>query len=564
MGAHRLTELIPQYLAHYIVKQDDSLYTPIDHAVWRFILKISHNYFREHAHKKYLDGLEATGISTDRIPLIEEMDDKLRKFGWRAVAVSGFLPPSVFMEFLSLGILTIACDMRDLDNLAYTPAPDIVHEAAGHAPIIADPEYRDYLRAYGEISRRAIASHQDIEVYYAIRHLSDTKGRSDATEQELRDAQARLDVANSGVTFDSEAALLSRMGWWTFEYGLIGSLDSPKIYGAGLLSSVGESYHCLGPGVRKIPFSIDCIHQSYDITKPQPQLFVAPDFATLRRGLEELADQMAFRKGGMLGLQRALEARTVTTVELANGIQISGVLSEVQSDATGAVSFLRWKGPVQLAEKDQSISEHGPERHPEGFSLPLGEWSLAPVGAPRESLGKKIQITFRSGFKVNGRLTGLQSDDRIWTFEDCSVIQPNGKVVYEPGWGPFDLVRADAKIPSVFGGAADRPAYQQSTGGPAQEPGHPKSNMTEENRALNALYAQVRTARERGQAAPTTVLDTLNRDYPNDWLLRYELLELAQAQGDLQQVQALRKALEKLARIKPEAKELIARGLECS
>lgn len=117
-----LTETIPEYLRPYIVEQDASLYTPIDHASWRFIMKISRAFFAKHAHRKYLDGLAETGISSERIPLIEEMDQCLRKFNWRAVAVSGFIPPAVFMEFLSLGILPIACDMRTLEHLP-TPRP---------------------------------------------------------------------------------------------------------------------------------------------------------------------------------------------------------------------------------------------------------------------------------------------------------------------------------------------------------------------------------------------------------------------------------------------------------
>src|SRR3954466_6997248 len=170
-----VAEQIPEHLKPYVVGQDPSLYTAIDHASWRFILKISQKFFSKHAHPKYLSGLRETGISTERIPLISEMDASLRTFGWRAVAVSGFVPPAVFMEFLSLGILPIACDMRKLENLSYTPAPDIVHEAAGHAPIIADPEYERYLRSYGEISRKAIFSKQDLEVYEAVRNLSDVK-----------------------------------------------------------------------------------------------------------------------------------------------------------------------------------------------------------------------------------------------------------------------------------------------------------------------------------------------------------------------------------------------------
>ena len=84
------------------------------------------------------------------------------------------------------------------------------------------------------------------------------------------------------------------MHWWTVEYGLIGSLENPKIYGAGLLSSVGESQNCLSDSIKKIPLSIDCINYSYDITEQQPQLFVAKNFSQLTDILYEFEKTMSF------------------------------------------------------------------------------------------------------------------------------------------------------------------------------------------------------------------------------------------------------------------------------
>ena len=86
---------------------------------------------------------------------------------------------------------------------------------------------------------------EDRVVYEAIRHLSEVKEDRDSTPQIIDAAQNRLDEANAQVTKDSEAALLARLHWWTVEYGLIGALDNPKIYGAGLLSSIGESAWCM-------------------------------------------------------------------------------------------------------------------------------------------------------------------------------------------------------------------------------------------------------------------------------------------------------------------------------
>ena len=90
---------IPQYLKQYIVEQNYSQYSPIDHACWRFIMRLNKAYFSNHAHSKYLEGLDKTGITIEEIPKIDNINKKLQKFGWSAVGVKGFLPPLIFMDF---------------------------------------------------------------------------------------------------------------------------------------------------------------------------------------------------------------------------------------------------------------------------------------------------------------------------------------------------------------------------------------------------------------------------------------------------------------------------------
>ena len=220
---------LPQHLLAHIVEQDYSLYTPIDQAVWRFIMKISVPFFKEHAHKAYLRGIEKTGIPLERIPSVDEMDEKLDRFGWGAATVKGFIPPATFMELLSRRVLAIAVDMRTAEHIVYTPAPDIVHEAAGHAPIIADPDYADYLCNYGELAHKAIASKQDMELYDVIRKMSDLKEDPNSTQDEIEQVEKEFNEAAKAIVWVSEATKLARMNWWTSEYGLVGSLDDPKI-----------------------------------------------------------------------------------------------------------------------------------------------------------------------------------------------------------------------------------------------------------------------------------------------------------------------------------------------
>ena len=122
---------------------------------------------------------------------------------------------------------------------------------------------------------------------------------------ELKKAEQKVAYCQANLGEPSEMALLSRLHWWTVEYGLIGTLENPKIYGAGLLSSIGESASCMKPEVKKLWYTKDAVNYPFDITKEQPQLFVTPTFQNLVDVLEDFANTMAFRKGGAEGLEKS-------------------------------------------------------------------------------------------------------------------------------------------------------------------------------------------------------------------------------------------------------------------
>ena len=230
------------------------------------------DYLSKVAHDSYLQGLKKTGISIEHVPNMYGMNRILKEIGWAAVAVDGFIPPAAFMEFQAYNVLVIASDIRQLEHIEYTPAPDIIHEGAGHAPIIANPEYSEYLRRFGEIGCKAISSGKDFELYEAVRHLSIIKEAKGTPEEEIALAEKRIEDLQQNMGEPSEMALIRNLHWWTVEYGLIGTIDDPKIYGAGLLSSIGESAWCMTENVKKVPYSIEAAYTSFDITQPQPQL----------------------------------------------------------------------------------------------------------------------------------------------------------------------------------------------------------------------------------------------------------------------------------------------------
>jgi phenylalanine-4-hydroxylase len=537
------TSELPLHLRQYIAEQDYDLYTPIDHASWRYIMRVSKEFFKDHAHPKYLEGLRETGVTTDRIPRISEMDQKLQKFGWRAVIITGFIPPEPFLELMAHRILPIAADMRKLENIDYTPAPDIVHEAAGHAPILADEAYSSYLKKFGEIARRVIFAKEDNELYEAVLNLSETKENPAATHHDIEKAQRELDLAVQRVGYVSEAQQVTRLGWWSTEYGLFEKDGKYLIYGAGLLSSVGESYNCLSERVKKVPLTVDCIETAYDITKPQPQLFVTDDFKKLERVIDQLAEKMAYKHGGLEGLTKAKRAQTLTTTVLNSGVQVSGILTDYRQSSDGSLSFIKWSGPVQLSNKEVEWAEQGPDYHKTGFSSPVGKIKgLKPLPweateADWQSLGcqpgNSCRIEFESGIVVEGVWASTIKENgtaRIMSFQQCTVRQGN-EVLFSPDWGPFDMVLGETVV-SVFGGAADRLAYAQKVQQREFKPRTQKSNLTPENKELAGLYGQIREIRELGSVSGESldrilkIHEKLERVYPKDWLLRLEILEV--------------------------------------
>ena len=562
-------EQIPEHLQEYITEQDPSLYTPMDQAVWRYVMRVSKHFFGKHGHPLYLQGLETTGISTDRIPLVTEMDAALRKLGWRAVVINGFIPPAIFLEFQSLRILAIACDIRKLENLGYTPSPDIIHEAAGHVPIVADPEYRAYLEDYGELARNAIITRFGLELYDAIFKLSEIKENPQAKAEDIARAQADFEAVAKRETLPSEAALLTRMAWWTTEYGLLEVDGKPLIYGAGLLSSIQESYHCLDASVKKIPFKLDmAVHTSYDITRPQPQLFVAKSFSELRTALDDFADSMAFRRGGAYGLEVATQAENTVSVALDNGITLSGVVKDYLLGSDAEPCALTLSAVKQISFDGKEIDElHTHSLSPDLF-IPL--FSDAAMKASPDELKRKIHgsgLTTRSGLRVQGRFKKELSfgrSARIWLLESVKIVDSSGRTVFSESRRHYPLFLA-ASIPSVFGGAADRNSYLLRNRKPVSKVKSHKSNRTESNSELCELYARVRRFRDSGSRDPRSldpIHETLRVLAPKDWLLRLELLELyLKFEPEGVAIAKIRSELAELKSETGEIKEMIERGI---
>jgi phenylalanine-4-hydroxylase len=565
---------LPKHLRQFIVEQHYEKYTPIDQAVWRYVMRQNYSYLKHVAYYPYIKGLQRAGLSIERIPDLQTMNDNLGKLGWGAVTVDGFIPPAAFMEYQAYHVLVIAADIRQINHIEYTPAPDIIHESAGHAPIIADADYNSYLSYFGSIGAKAMFSSKDFELYEAIRHLSILKEAIDANETEIEKAEKHLRKIADNMGEPSEMALLGRLHWWTVEYGLIGTLENPKIYGAGLLSSIGESSTCMKEDVKKLWYTIDTINYQYDITKPQPQLFVTETFQNLIDVLEQFADTMSFRRGGAESIHKAIECKNPATAVYSSGLQVTGIFTDMGTNEKGELSFIKTTGGTALAVANKQLEGHSKHYHKDGFSSPVGK--LKGISTPIEDMnaaelekygiyaGQYADLIFESGIHVKGEVTRVvqhESKNILISLVNCTVKEASGNILFQPEWGTYDMAVGE-KVISVFNGSADKEAFDEIIH-ISQKKTH-KITYDEHTQHLHQLYARVRSIREENihtEELPALFL-FLKNEYPEDWLCALEILEIVYHKKLFPELeQELRSYLTDKAATKSDYRKLITDGL---
>lgn len=578
MNQAQIIDGLPLHLQGYVEIQNYAAYSAREHALWRFLMGRLSAQLARSAHERYHEGLRKVGISLDVIPDLEVMNENLKSVGWRVLGVSGFIPPSIFMEFQSMCILPIALRMRTLDQVFYTPAPDILHESAGHAPFLVDVDYSEFLQQFGKLGMKALSSRADEASYHAIRKISDLKSVG-ASDFELAESIQQLEsLIAAEQQQPSEAAKLARLHWWTIEYGLVGTLENYKIFGAGLLSSLGESAHCLDDErVPKKLLTVDAINQGYEITHEQPQLFVTHSCRHMRQVLDEMSRGLCQFSGSASAVRTAISCNTLCTLQYSSGLQVSGIVSEVITDAMDNPVYIRTSGPSQLSWLGNQLPGHGVEFHSSGFGSPVGKVNqvarclsdytideLAGLGISVSDEGDEgdeddecaeaVTLEFVSGISVTGVLIGIERREQrniLFSFTHCTVQDSNGTLLFDPAWGQYDMALG-ATLVSVSGGAADRATYpgmhsaavkppinesvaskqnSQNFQQTNRQPGKTgKTGSLPEDRLL-ALYRQSRILRDtlaNNSSGWRTEYDEFFdvAIETNDWLLLMELYEI--------------------------------------
>jgi len=268
---HQQTDLgtVPVY-ATGVVEQPWAGYTGIDHEVWDTLFQRQRELLPKRACREFLDGVERFGLGAGGIPKFSELNKVLaRATGWELVGVEGLLPDNVFFDHLAHRRFPVTWWIRKPDQMDYLSEPDLFHDMFGHVPLLLNPVFADYMQAYGRGGMKAFA-------------------------------------------IGPEALMnLTRLYWYTVEFGLINTGEGLRIYGAGIVSSKGESIYSLdSPAPNRIGFGlervmstryrIDTYQQTYFVIDGFEQLFEAthPDFTPIYAKLHELPTHAA---GDVLG-----------------------------------------------------------------------------------------------------------------------------------------------------------------------------------------------------------------------------------------------------------------------
>ena len=267
------------------VGQCYATYSDVEQKTWRNAMNALVEVLDARCAVPYKPALKACGLTRDHIPRQSEIDVAIGEFGWTSVMVDSFIPPPEFMYLQAKCTIPITRFVRAATQVGYTPIPDIIHEAAGHLPMLTEPNFRRFMQRFGEEGQALSFSELDLRVYESQKVLAEYASREAACQTTL-DAMA----TELGALRDEQqraltpACMVSRFHWWTVEYGLIG--EDAKIFGAGLLSSSQEALAT--DATHRLRLSLDCLDYPYEISRMQPQLFVVDDWDHLNDQFDQL------------------------------------------------------------------------------------------------------------------------------------------------------------------------------------------------------------------------------------------------------------------------------------
>jgi phenylalanine-4-hydroxylase len=242
VGTRRRNPPPPGAALDWTIPQRWAQYSTDEHAIWNRLFRRQQAQLEDRVVPAFKMGVAALGLGPHGIPRFEALNERLKALtGWSVVAVPGIVPEEIFFHHLANRQFVAGRFIRTLAQLDYLEEPDVFHDVFGHVPLLADPAYARYMQAYGEAGVRA---------------------RQDTTLRQL-----------------------ARLYWYTVEFGLMRAGDQLRLFGAGIVSSNGESEYALDSAEPlRIGFDVRrTMRTDYRIDSFQRNYFVIESFEDLVR-----------------------------------------------------------------------------------------------------------------------------------------------------------------------------------------------------------------------------------------------------------------------------------------
>ncbi len=223
-------------------------YTEEDSQVWKLLFERQEEQLERFASHTYLDGLVRIGFHANAIPSFDRINAVLSEStGWEIVAVPGIVDDKKFFELMAEKKFPATTWLRRMEEIDYLEEPDMFHDVFAHVPLLADQHFADFLHALSQISLKYIDNPVAIE-------------------------------------------LLSRVYWYTVEFGLIRENGQLRIYGAGILSSVGETRHSMGLKPMRFEFNPEqLLNSPYRKDVFQDRYFIIDSFEQLYSSIDDIS-----------------------------------------------------------------------------------------------------------------------------------------------------------------------------------------------------------------------------------------------------------------------------------
>jgi phenylalanine-4-hydroxylase len=231
-----------------MISQRYELYTPVEQHTWMLLFERQLEAVEQFAYLNFLTGIQQLNFTASAIPDFDEVNLRLRSLtGWSIFAVPGLIDNDYFFEKIFEQQFAATTWIRKPENIDYLEEPDMFHDVFGHVPMLTDHHICDYLLGLSAIARKYITNEEVIEA-------------------------------------------IARLYWYTIEFGLVKENNQLKIYGAGILSSIGETSYALSDTPARVPFDVmQIIDTPYIKDSFQKQYFVLDDMQQLKECLPQLA-----------------------------------------------------------------------------------------------------------------------------------------------------------------------------------------------------------------------------------------------------------------------------------